>query len=164
MGCYSSLGVVHSQLLHFHVLVFPIKIQKCHVITSLRFIYMQSASVAINCSDTFYHWNFFFTPIFISLFRKYISVLNMIKFEIKQSSKNCLHEHFAWVSNTSLLCKCNPSSEGGEKFEMAHLHCQMTQHSYFPFTIKLFCRHINLERISVCSFSPLSRRNNTALK
>lgn len=50
MGCYSSLGGVHSQVLHFYVLVFPINIQKCLVITRLGFIYMQSASVAINCS------------------------------------------------------------------------------------------------------------------
>lgn len=31
-----------------------------------------------------------------------------------------------------------PLKRVGKKFEMAHLHCQMTQHSYFPFTIKLF--------------------------
>lgn len=50
MGCYSGLGGVHSQVLHFYVLVFPINIQKCLVITRLGFIYMQSANVAMNCS------------------------------------------------------------------------------------------------------------------
>lgn len=47
---------------------------------------------------------------------------------------------------------------------MAHLHCQITQHSYFPFTIKLFFKSANLETISVCvcSSSPPSQCNNTA--
>ncbi len=47
---------------------------------------------------------------------------------------------------------------------MAHLHCQMTQHSYFPFTIKLFCRSTNMETISVCSSLPPSQRNNSAVR
>lgn len=45
MGCYSSRGggggyIVQSQVLHFHVLVFPINIQKCLVITRPGIIYM----------------------------------------------------------------------------------------------------------------------------
>lgn len=53
MGCYGSLAGVHSQVLHFYVLVFPINIQKCLVITRLGFIYMQSAGVAINAVEKF---------------------------------------------------------------------------------------------------------------
>lgn len=43
-------GGLHSRVLHFYVLVFPINIQKCLVITRLGFIYMQSASVVIDCN------------------------------------------------------------------------------------------------------------------
>lgn len=64
MGCYSSLGGVHSQVLHFYVLVFPINIQKCLIITRLGFIYMQSASVAINCSEKVLSLRFFFLTLF----------------------------------------------------------------------------------------------------
>lgn len=41
------------------------------------------------------------------------------------------------------------SSEGGENISIAHLHCQMTTHSIFPLTIKLFCKHTKLEKIVI---------------
>ena len=65
MGCYSSTGGLHSQVLHFYVLVFPINIQKCLVITRLGFIYMQSASVDINCSGKVLSVRFFLLALFI---------------------------------------------------------------------------------------------------
>lgn len=56
-GCSSFRGA-HSRVL-LYVLVFPINIQKCLVITRSGFIYMQSASVVRNCSGKV----FFFVPL-----------------------------------------------------------------------------------------------------
>lgn len=108
MGCYSSLGGLHSQVLHFYVLVFPINIQKCLVITRLGFIYMQSASVPINCSgkvtvSEIYLFIYLFQAIFSHslLFLLFIPLLLfLIIFNQTENSKNektkvCLHERFA---------------------------------------------------------------------
>lgn len=119
MGCYSSSGGLHSQVLHFYVLVFPINIQKCLVITRLGFIYMQSASVDINCSGKVPSVRFLFISIiylcsfsypllllFISsLLFSNIEINRIISFDIKPPKNNIkmrnlrfiyfnnLHEH-----------------------------------------------------------------------
>lgn len=89
------------------------------------------------------------------------------KTKLKKISKNS-----GFVDTSHLLerqtpaCYVNPIplKRVGKKFEMAHLHCQKTQHSYFPLTIKLFFKHTNLETSSLSTSSPLRQCNDAAVK
>lgn len=123
-GC-SSLGGVHSQVLHFYVLVFPINIQKCLVITRSGFIYMQSASVVRNCSGKVF---FFFFSLFFLLFAVLLlspGNANLLQFNSNNKHKNIIQKiyskirkdlsTFAWAPGPSLLCKCNPTLRGWGK-------------------------------------------------